>query len=236
MYFDAQSLERFYASALGRVSASSIGRAIDKLANFRSGSKLISVGYADPIRSAVAPAEFIMSLIPARLGVCKPGSRSGSSTVLTCLEELPLAKGSVDAALLMHALEYSDNPRQFLKELWRVLAPAGRFILLVPDRFGFWCRSEASPFSQGEPYTRAQIRQLLNECDFAALKDVGALHYPPVQRPVFSGLCNSLDRYGLGPAGVIAILGEKREETLARAAVKEFKPTFAPAAGIGALS
>jgi len=236
MYFDLPALERFYDSPLGRASASSLCRAIEKLANFRPESRLVSFGFVDPIESAVAPAELSQSVVPARLGVRSVGDRNKTPSVLSYLEALPLANESVDAAIMLHALEYSDSPRRLLKELWRILTPAGRFILLVPDRFGFWCRSEVSPFSQGEPYSKSQIRQLLGECKFTMLKEIGVLHYPPIQNPVPLRLWRVIDRYGLGPAGVIAVLAEKREESPARAKVKEIKPAFVPAAGVGAFS
>lgn len=236
MYFDLWALERFYDSALGRASATSVCCAVGKLARFRPGSRIVSFGFVDPIEPAVEPASFRLSLVPARLGARAVDGEHEKPTALCYLEELPLANESVDAAILLHALEYSESPRQLLQELWRVLAPAGKFILLVPDRFGFWCRSEASPFSQGEPYSKSQIRQFLSENNFTTLKDIGALHCPPIPRLALSGLWRSFDRFGLGPAGVIAILAEKREESAARAKVKEIQPAFVPAAGVGALS
>lgn len=236
MYFDLPALERFYSTALGRASAASLNFAIRKLADFAPGSKVVSFGYVDPVAKAIEPAKLALSFVPARLGIGRTSAAPDIPKILSYLEALPLAKESVDTAILLHALEYSESPRNLLKELWRVLVPGGRCLLLVPDRFGLWCRSENSPFSQGEPYSKSQIRELLRDCHFTTLRDIGALHCPPLHRPVIGGLWRAMDRYGLGPPGVIAVMVEKREKALARATVKQLKPTFAPAASAGALS
>ena len=54
--------------------------------------------------------------------------------------ELPLIDEGADRILLVHMLEWSEKPRELLRELWRVLAPNGRLLLVVPNRRGLWAR------------------------------------------------------------------------------------------------
>jgi hypothetical protein len=42
----------------------------------------------------------------------------------------------VDLALVVHGLELTDSPIEMLQEVWRVMAPQGRLILVVPNRRG----------------------------------------------------------------------------------------------------
>ncbi len=73
--------------------------------------------------------------------------------------ELPLLESSVDLAIVAHGLELSDSPDELLKEVWRVLAPQGRILLVVPNRRGMWARFDSSPFGHGQPFSRPQLTQ-----------------------------------------------------------------------------
>ena len=48
-----------------------------------------------------------------------------------------------------------------LREVWRVLAPSGRLMAVIPNRRGVWTRIDTTPFGHGRPYSRSQITQLL---------------------------------------------------------------------------
>ena len=75
--------------------------------------------------------------------------------------ELPLIDEGADRILLVHMLEWSENPLELLRELWRVLAPNGRLLLIVPNRRGLWARVDTTPFGYGSPFSRSQLTKLL---------------------------------------------------------------------------
>lgn len=52
------------------------------------------------------------------------------------------------------------------EQIWRVLTPGGRMIVVVPNRAGVWARVEHTPFGHGRPYSRGQLRELLSETQF----------------------------------------------------------------------
>ena len=79
---------------------------------------------------------------------------------------MPLTDGAVDRVLLVHALEMTNDPAALLREVWRVLAPGGRLLAVVPNRRGVWARMDTTPFGHGRPYSRSQINQLLRETWF----------------------------------------------------------------------
>ena len=58
---------------------------------------------------------------------------------------------------MVHALEHAEDPRETLKEMWRVLAPNGRLVIVVPNRRGLWASFEHTPFGSGRPYSRGQL-------------------------------------------------------------------------------
>ena len=51
-----------------------------------------------------------------------------------------MLEGSVDFVLVVHGLELTDRRSEMLREIWRVLAPQGRALLVVPNRRGMWAR------------------------------------------------------------------------------------------------
>ncbi len=58
------------------------------------------------------------------------------------------------------------EPRETLKEIWRVLSPAGRVVIVVPNRRGVWARFEHTPFGTGRPFSRSQLNELLRDANF----------------------------------------------------------------------
>lgn len=51
---------------------------------------------------------------------------------------LPFATTSIDLVVLPHALEFSDNPHQILREVERVLVPEGQVIVTGFNPFSLW--------------------------------------------------------------------------------------------------
>ena len=74
--------------------------------------------------------------MPARQGVKRWPAEQPNISVL-CEESLwPVETDSVDRLIVLHALESSEHPITLLDECYRVLAPEGRGILVVPNRAG----------------------------------------------------------------------------------------------------
>ena len=87
----------------------------------------------------------------------------------------------MDRILIVHALEISDDPERLLREVWRVLAPAGRVMAIIPNRRGVWTRTDNTPFGHGRPYSRSQITQLLRNTWFTPTAWGEALFVPPME-------------------------------------------------------
>jgi SAM-dependent methyltransferase len=93
--------------------------------------------------------------------------------------ELPLDDESADRLILVHMLEWSEKSRVLLRELWRVLKPNGRLLMIVPNRRGLWARVDTTPFGYGTPFSRTQLNKLLKECFFSPEDWDYALYMPP---------------------------------------------------------
>ena len=54
-----------------------------------------------------------------------------------------------------------------LAEVWRVLTPGGRLLVVVPNRAGLWARMENTPFGYGRPFSRKQLSRLMRDMQFS---------------------------------------------------------------------
>jgi SAM-dependent methyltransferase len=174
--------------------------------------------------------------MPATQGAVKWPEDGPSSTALVFDEELPLVDSSIDRILLVHALEHAENPRETLKEIWRVLAPAGRVVIVAPNRRGIWARFEHTPFGTGRPFSRSQLNELLRDANFTPAAFGEALLFPPSKRRWMLRFHGMLERAGqrFWPifSGVIVVEAQKRLyqglPVAQRASRRVFVPVLSP--------
>ncbi len=142
--------------------------------------RTFGLGFATPYLAAFrGEAEPLGALMPASLGAISWPEKGQSLSVLVEETELPLIDEGADRILLVHMLEWSEKPRELLRELWRVLAPNGRLLLVVPNRRGLWARVDTTPFGYGSPFSRSQLTRLLKEAMFSPEEWEYALYMPP---------------------------------------------------------
>jgi SAM-dependent methyltransferase len=114
---------------------------------------------------------------------------------LSELEALPVASGSVDACLLIHATDLASDSHQLLREINRVLTPNGRLLLVG---FNPWslnglsqvARRWLSPSEQCHVVaTRvARMRDWLSLLDFSCDTVSHFGHLPVVTWPLYSSV------------------------------------------------
>lgn len=207
MHLDVLELRAFYATRLGAVARRVIASHVRRLFKRVPGETIVGIGYPPPyIGGYRAEAARVVALMPATQGALVWPLATSVNTVMVEEQSLPLPDNSIDKILVVHCLEVSEYARPMLRELWRVLAPEGRIVLVVPNRNGIWSRREATPFGHGQPYSRGQLQKLLADSLFTPVSWASALHTPPVNRVFavrWAGLLERLgSRYWPGLAGV----------------------------------
>ena len=182
MFADVVDLREFYDTRLGLVARRMLVRRIRAMWPEVAGMRLLGLGYATPyLRPFLGEAERVMALMPAAQGVLHWPPEGPNRVVLADESELPLPDFSIDRVLLVHGLEFSEQVRPLLKEVWRVLAGGGRVLVVVPNRRGIWARIDGTPFGQGHPYTPSQLSRLLREESFTPERNSAALYVPPTR-------------------------------------------------------
>ncbi len=215
MHLDVVDLRNFYGSVLGGLVRRSIRAKLVEMWPRVAGDRMLGLGYATPfLRPFLGQAERVIGFMPARQGVVNWPSEGPSATALVDATMLPLADSSIDRMILVHALEMADDPDEVLREAWRVLAPGGRLIVVVPNRIGLWARLETTPFGHGRPFSQGQLDGLLKDTLFSPIDWRGALHMLPSSRPTALRLSRPLEAFGLkvwpGFAGVLVVEATKQ--------------------------
>ena len=183
MHSDIVELRSFYGSPIGRTAAKAIGETMAATWRPYPEERLLGFGYTLPwLRRFGDKAERALAFMPAGQGAHRWPRHEPSMTALVFEEELPLPDASIDRVLMVHALEHAQSPRDTLNEFWRVLAPNGRLVVVVPNRRGLWARFEHTPFGTGRPFSSGQIKALLREANFTVETVTEALHAPPFKR------------------------------------------------------
>ena len=122
---------------------------------------------------------------------------------------------------MVHSLELAEQARPLLREVWRVLKPEGRLLVIEPNRRGPWARFDTTPFGHGHPYSRGQLERLLQGTMLGPVGWCGALMMPPVDSRLLRRYAQMLERTGTRywPAFAGVNLVEARKELVAPIAV-----------------
>ncbi len=241
MVVDAQTLLEFYGSPLGDLARRLIGRIIRARWLDAAGLTVAALGYGSPYLERFRDtASRCLALMPAEQGATVWPEQKRCAVALVQSEMLPLPDNSVDRLLVAHALEAAVRPGALLEDVWRVVAPEGRILVVVPSRRGVWARADATPFGHGLPYSWTQLRELLQGAVFSPIFWGEALFAPPIDRRYVIRSAPTIERVGaaigLPFAGVLIVeavkqvsrpIGVHAIPITRRAAVK---PALAPSA------
>ena len=183
MALDVVDLRAFYETALGKVARRLVTKQLRARWSDHAGLRILGLGYATPFLSDFREkAQRVLAFMPATQGVVHWPLDGKSATALVEASMTPLPDASIDRIVVVHALEIDEHPHDLLEEIWRILAPGGRVIIIAPSRTGLWARVDTTPFGFGHPYTRGQLQELLQEEQFLPVYWGEALYVPPFQR------------------------------------------------------
>ncbi len=237
MHADIIELREFYNTTLGHLAERSIAMALKPVWPSIPSERLIGMGYAVPWLDRLREGtERTFAFMPAGMGAAKWPQGGKSLTALVFDEELPLPDSSVDRILMVHSLEHCEDPRETLKEMWRVLSPGGRLVIVVPNRRGLWARFETTPFGNGRPYSKGQLMRLLRDANFTPGDWNEALLFPPSTRRAVMRATQWLETLGhrlaVPFAGALVVEAQKRMyqgvPVSSRSSRRVFVPVLSP--------
>jgi SAM-dependent methyltransferase len=231
MQFDSQGLTAFYDSPIGQVTRRLIQRRLKTAWPDVRGTRILGFGFPVPyLRTFALGAERAVAVLPEALGPLRwPGNRSVCA--LSEEDALPFPDSLFDRILLIHGLETAEATRPLMRQIWRVLAPEGRLLVVVPNRTSLWAQVDRSPFAHGRPFTRNQLDRLLRDTMFVPERWDTTLLLPPFKsrRLIRSG--SAWERTGqiLWPRLAGVHLAEASKSMYALAPVKKARRVLKPA-------
>ena len=185
MHVDVLELRTFYyRTKLGRAAQRAIRDQVTTLWPDAKGQSVAGFGFSAPLlRPYLADARRVIALMPGQQGVM-PWPTGQPNVSVLCEETLwPLESDSMNKLIVMHALETSEQPIALLDECYRVLAPEGRGLFIVPNRAGLWSRRDKTPFGFGRPFSLGQLEAQLRQIGLIPERHVAALYQPPSDTP-----------------------------------------------------
>ncbi len=192
-----------------------LARRVHALWESVSGLDVLGLGFTAPFAGEWLPtARRVALAAPAAQGALMWPSGAAGQSVLCDERRLPFMDAVFDRALLAHALEESEDPHALLREMWRVMTPEGRIIVIAPNRLSLWAVSDATPFGHGRPFSRRQLAALLRDSLFEPTASARAVYAPPLRSAPLLKIATGLEAAGerLWPAlgGLILMEAVKR--------------------------
>lgn len=199
MYNSVEKLQAFYSSEIGSIVQRVLTRHIVDAWDDVHGLRILGCGYATPYLESFVDKkpERIIASMTHQQGACHWPIGKKNLVLLTRDHRMPIENESIDRILLVHHLECSNNMHKAMREVWRVLKPNGRVMVVVPNRMGVWARADWSPFGHGRPFTNTQLSQVLRDSLFTPRFSKSALFVPPLpDSPVMMKSANLIEHMG----------------------------------------
>ncbi len=196
MQLYVRELADFYDGHLGAVARRILLRRLRQIWPNVEGLRLLGYGYAVPfLRPFCLEAERGVAAMPSHMGVA-PWPEKKCLATLVAEEALAFPDAFFDRVLVVHGLEGAESLRPLLRQLWRVLAPEGRLLLVAPNRASLWAQVDWSPFGQGRPFSRRELDTLLRDVLFEPVYWDRALYAPPLHSKALVGTGAGWERLG----------------------------------------
>lgn len=196
MMQDIVDLIDFYATPLGKTTATTIRELLNQLWPDINIDTFLGMGYPIPFMPETSNIHRTIVFMPAQQGIIHWPDESKNQSCLVNEDTLPLPNESIDRILIIHSLEHAEHIRPYLRELWRVLASNGRLMVIVPNRRGLWAQMDETPFGHGNPYTMTQLSRILKENQFTPLRSLRGLYSLPSHSRILKNISKVLEKIG----------------------------------------
>ena len=210
MHLDVVELREFYyRTKLGRATKTALQDVLVDLWGDANGQTVAGFGFAVPVlRPFLGKSARVLSLMPGQQGVMPWPKGEPNISVLVEETGWPINAGTIDRLVIAHGLETCERPDALLNEIWRVLAPGGSVVFIVPNRAGLWARRDGTPFGYGRPYSMRQVETQLRRHKFIPESHRSALYGPPSDKRFWLKTWAAWERLGrgLGPKLVAGAL------------------------------
>lgn len=199
--FDLTAIKAWYKTASGQLVAAVIEKHMAKISACIFGYVAVEVGHA------LSPESLLKNCTIRKKIVL---DRSDNADVIASPTAFPIATDSIDLIVMTHALDFTSQPHEILREMERSLVAEGHLIIIGFNPFSFYglwrvflARTKTTPWCANF----YSIKRLRDWCGLLGLEEVEihyAGHLPPFKhlqawkkmRPVENFLKKYFYRFG----------------------------------------
>lgn len=185
---------------------------LENMINRRFGYHLLQLSCADINVFDDSPIGHKFSLTPS--------TKVQNGSIVAQAEAFPLAGESVDMVVLHHALDYSDDPHQLLREADRVLIAGGHLLIIGFNPFSTWGARHKFSRSVGKSPWQSNLLSSMRLSDWLKLLDfkIEQVHYGLYSLPInssklirYSSFMGKLAQRLNWPTGGIYVISAKKQ-------------------------
>ena len=207
-------MNTWFRTPLGEKLLAAERRIVDGMLSRRFGYHLLQLGCAELLLHDSSP-------MGHKFSFCSYQEPDTRHSAIARGQEIPLASESVDLVLLHHALDFSDQQHQLLREVSRILIAGGHVVIVGFNPISSWgIRNKLLGWKQRKAPWHASLLSTLRLTDWLKLLDfqVDQIKYGcytlPVNSPTvirYSSFLESLaDRLNWPTGGIYTIVARKQ--------------------------
>ena len=190
----AYSMADWFSSALGRKVYESEKYLVEDIISRMFGYHILQIGleeYQDFICDSPAGHKIMFS------SKWSPGI---ANPVANC-EKLPLGSNTIDAIVLYHALDFTNDSHELLREVTRVLRPGGKMLIISFNPFSAWGlwrllkRKKNLPW-KGRFLSMTRLSDWLRLLDLQIITTESAVHFLPFNSRRILYFADTFERFG----------------------------------------
>ncbi|MFV9875495.1 MAG: methyltransferase domain-containing protein [Rickettsiales endosymbiont of Dermacentor nuttalli] len=174
-------LNNFYAGDKGQKTYKCINNAISTFWHNIKNEKILGIGYTS-IYIQNFLNNYLISANPfypyTDSNILGEYIRNNNTNIMDCAiqeDALPFSNNAINRIMLIHCIEYSSNIHQLMKEVWRILIPGGKLLIVVPNKFSILSYVETDFFKRCNSFSIGQLYNLLYEHMFVPISTSSAL-------------------------------------------------------------
>jgi len=185
---------------------------LENLINRRFGYHLLQLSCADIAVYDDSPIGHKFSLTPS--------TKVKSGSLVAQAEAIPLATESIDMVVLHHALDYSVDPHQLLREADRVLIAGGHLLIIGFNPFSTWGARHKLSRKSGKSPWKSNLLSSMRLSDWLQLLDfkIEQVQYGLYSLPInssglirYSSFMGKLAQRLNWPTGGVYVISAKKQ-------------------------
>ncbi len=200
-------LKEFYETPLGKFTCQKLRQKISKLWPEVSREKILGLGFALPYLPLLAYGNSCVAFMPSSIGAMKV--EDASPTAMVDITALPARNEYFDRAVLIHCMENIEETEKMLEQLWHVMKPAAKILLIVPNDNSLWLKLN-TPYKKSLSYTKMTLLHYLLFSKFSPRRISRDLFFIPSNNRSINRLTSFLGNiFWRNYSGVLIIEAEK---------------------------